>query len=281
MALEYWLLASWAARLCSTSASWFRACAASDAVCVPVDEDVPEAEDASAMLDAPRLAVPSDDVDPSALSVSAKSWARRLEVDCAPEPPELDAPWGLADAPTDVVGSVDPEDVEEPVEDKAAESKDPSTASKDSTSLKSAAVMLLADSEPEPPAPDALEDDPEDVAAPVDAEDPKDPEALPPTADLRSLSRSVRAVTAVLAALARVELSPCAPISDCKVLLANCEDELLSATRDVAEEVPWALFAAPPSKSCSIVEEDWVAPPAALEAAAPDVVVPFCVLSKL
>ncbi len=32
LALEYWLLASWAARFCRVSASWFRACAASEAV---------------------------------------------------------------------------------------------------------------------------------------------------------------------------------------------------------------------------------------------------------
>ncbi len=69
LALEYWLVAIWAARFCRTSASWVSAWAASDVV----DSDVPEAVDVEApevaeaveTLEAPRLTVPSDEVEPN------------------------------------------------------------------------------------------------------------------------------------------------------------------------------------------------------------------------
>ncbi len=62
MALEYWLLASWAARFCRTSASWFSAWLASEAVVVvELADDVVAA--AVVTLEALRLVVPSDEVE--------------------------------------------------------------------------------------------------------------------------------------------------------------------------------------------------------------------------
>jgi hypothetical protein len=70
-------------------------------------------------------------------------------------------------------------------------------------------------------------------------------------ADWRPFSRLVRAAIAVLASLSRLEVSDWAPINEFKVLLENCEDELLSETSELAEDVPWAFPAVSLSNSCS------------------------------
>jgi hypothetical protein len=73
--------------------------------------------------------------------------------------------------------------------------------------------------------------------------------------------------------------APCTLKSEAKVLLANCEDELSFETGDGADDVPWAVPAASPSKSCRRLEASWPALAVALEAVvagAPAVFVAFC-----
>ncbi len=70
LALAYWLVASWAARFCSRSASWFNAWVATDAVgtpfaleLAPFDDEAPDVDDVEATDDALTLAVPSEEVE--------------------------------------------------------------------------------------------------------------------------------------------------------------------------------------------------------------------------
>jgi hypothetical protein len=101
-------------------------------------------------------------------------------------------------------------------------------------------------------------------------------EEPPPAADCRPLNNSDRVELMLLAPV------PCTLKSEAKVLLANCEDELSFETGDGADDVPWAVPAASPSKSCRRLDASCptlAVPPVAPDAAVPDALVPFCPIS--
>jgi len=141
--------------------------------------------------------------------------------------------------------------------------------------------MLEIDSPPPPPPPPPP-DAPCGPAGGALAEDAPavDPEP-PPIADCKPLKRSDRVEPASLDAAPanRPAPPPWAPISDAKVLLANCEDELSLATGEGADVVGWAVPAAPPSKSCRRLDASCptlAVPLVAPDAAVPAAFVPFC-----
>jgi hypothetical protein len=150
-------------------------------------------------------------------------------------------------------------------------------------------VKMLEIDSPPPPPPDAPCVPPDGVEAPamsrvlLETGDEVPPPfncwaraapAKPPALDATSDSSEIISETWLA--------PPCVLSSDAKVLLASCDDALLLETGVAAVEVPWALPAASPSKSCRRLDTSCPAPdvaPAAPDAVVAGVFVPFCAKS--